>query len=235
MKRTLVFEETFDSGTQLNEDVWSYEIGAGGWGNKESQYYTRSDKNVRILDNVLHITAHKEDIEGSPYSSGRILTRGKKTWQYGRFEIRAKMPSGKGTWPAIWMLGVKEGNESWPKIGEIDIMEHVGRTQDIVHFSLHTKKYNHRDKTQITHVEKIDDVTTAFHDYVLDWDAEKISFEVDGTERACFYKKDYADSWPFDKPYYLILNQAVGGGFGGEIDDSIFPQSLQIESIRIYQ
>lgn len=235
MERTLVFEETFVSGTKLNEEVWSYDIGAGFWGNNESQYYTQSDKNVRIEEDGLKITAHKEEIDGNHYSSGRIQTRGKKTWQYGRFVIRAKMPAGKGTWPAIWMLGVKEGDEGWPAIGEIDIMEHVGRTQDIVHFSLHTKKYNHRDRTQITHVEKIDDVTTSFHDYVLDWDAEKIAFEVDGIQRACFYKKDYADSWPFDKPYYLILNQAIGGGFGGEIDDSIFPQTLQIQSIRIYQ
>ena len=120
-------------------------------------------------------------------------------------------------------------------MGEIDIMEHVGRDQDTVHFSLHTEKYNHPKKTQITYVSKIANVSDEFKTYVMDWSEDQISFEVDGQHYATFYKKDYADSWPFDKPHYLILNLAMGGGFGGQVDMDCLPATLEIESIRVYQ
>jgi beta-glucanase (GH16 family) len=234
--RTLVFEETFREGVLPNENHWDYDVGGGGWGNKELQYYTRSDTdNIIIKDGKLIISAIKEDMENHAITSARLVSRGKKHWMYGRFEIRAKLPAGKGTWPAIWTLGVDEDELRWPHIGEIDIMEHVGRDLDTIHFSLHTGKYNHPKKTQITHTTKITGVTEQFHDYVMDWDEEKISFEVDGIEHCRFYKKDYADSWPFDKPHYLILNVAIGGGFGGSVDMTCLPASMEIESIRIYQ
>jgi beta-glucanase (GH16 family) len=181
------------------------------------------------------ITAIKEEIDGHPITSARLVSRGKKHWLYGRFELRAKMPAGAGTWPAIWMLGIDEEKVGWPRMGEIDIMEHVGRDQDTIHFSLHTGKYNHSKRTQITHTTKIEGVSDHFHDYVMEWDEEKISFEVDGVEHCKFYKKDYIDSWPFDKPHYLILNVAIGGGFGGKADMDCLPASMEIESIRIYQ
>lgn len=234
--RTLVFEETFKEGILPNDAHWDYDVGGGGWGNKELQYYTHGNtKNVIIKDGKLIISAVKEEMEGHPITSTRLVSRGKQHWLYGRFEIRAKLPAGKGTWPAIWMLGIDEENKGWPHKGEIDIMEHVGRDQDTIHFSLHTGKYNHPKRTQITHTSKIEGVTERFVDYAIDWDDEKISFEADGVERCCFYKKDYSDSWPFDKPHYLILNVAIGGGFGGSVDMNCLPASMEIESIRIYQ
>lgn len=234
--RTLVFEETFKESGLPNESHWDYDVGGGGWGNKESQYYTRANpENVVIKDGKLIITALAKEVEGHPITSTRLVTRGKQHWTYGRFEIRAKMPKGQGTWPAIWMLGVDEEKVGWPHQGEIDIMEHVGRDQDTVHFSLHTGKYNHRSKTQITHVSKISNVSDKFVDYIIDWDEEKISFEADGKQQCVFYKENYADSWPFDKPHYLIINLAMGGGFGGPVDITCLPATLEIESIKIYQ
>lgn len=234
--RTLVFEETFNEGVLPNEDHWDYDVGGGGWGNKELQYYTRGDTdNVKIKDGKLIISAIKKEMENHPITSARLVSRGKHHWLYGRFEFRAKLPAGKGTWPAIWTLGIDEDGLRWPHIGEIDIMEHVGRDLDTIHFSLHTGKYNHPKRTQITHTTEIEGVTEQFHDYVMDWDEEKISFEVDGIEHCRFFKKDYADSWPFDKPHYLILNVAIGGGFGGSVDMTCLPASMEIESIRIYQ
>lgn len=234
--RTLVFEEDFKEGVLPNDLHWDYDVGGGGWGNKELQYYTKADiDNVKISDGKLIISAIKEEMDGHPITSTRLVSRGKKHWLYGRFEIRAKLPSGKGTWPAIWMLGIDEEKKGWPHMGEIDIMEHVGRDQDTIHFSLHTGKYNHRKKTQITHTTKIEGVSERFHDYVVDWDEEKISFEVDGVEYCRFLKKDHADSWPFDQEHYLILNVAIGGGFGGGADFDCLPARMEIESIRIYQ
>lgn len=234
--RTLIFEETFNEGTLPNQSNWDYDVGGKGWGNGELQYYTYANpENVKIQDGKLIISAVKKEVEGHPITSTRLVTRGKKHWLYGRFEVRTKMPKGKGTWPAIWMLGVDEENLGWPRMGEIDIMEHVGRDQDTVHFSLHTEKYNHPKKTQITYVSKIANVSDEFKTYVMDWSEDKISFEVDNQHYATFYKKDYADSWPFDKPHYLILNLAMGGGFGGQVDMTCLPATLEIESIRVYQ
>lgn len=147
--RTLIFEETFNEGTLPNQSNWDYDVGGKGWGNGELQYYTYANpENVKIQDGKLIITAVKKEVEGHPITSTRLVTRCKKHWLYGRFEIRAKMPKGQGTWPAIWMLGIDEEKLGWPQMGEIDIMEHVGRDQDTVHFSLHTEKYNHPKKTR---------------------------------------------------------------------------------------
>jgi beta-glucanase (GH16 family) len=234
--RVLVFEENFEQEGLPNENHWDYDVGGKGWGNRELQYYTKANpNNVIIKDGKLIITAREEKVEDNTITSTRLVSRGKQHWLYGRFEIRAKLPAGQGTWPAVWMLGIDEEKEGWPRMGEIDIIEHVGRDQDTLHFSLHTGKYNHRAKTQITHVTKYNGVSEEFHDYAMDWDEEKISFEVDGVQQCVFYKKDYADSWPFDKPHYLILNLAMGGGFGGQADYSCLPATLEIESIRVYQ
>lgn len=234
--RVLVFEEKFDVEGMPNENNWDYDVGGGGWGNDELQYYTKANpENVIIKNGKLIITALEKEFESYSITSTRLVSRGKKHWLYGHFEFRAKLPAGKGTWPAVWMLGIDEEKIGWPRRGEIDIIEHVGRNQDLLHFSLHTGKYNHRMNTQITHVSKFTGISEGFHDYTMDWDESKISFAVDGVEQCCFFKKDYADSWPFDKPHYLIINLAIGGGFGGEVNRSCLPASLEIESIRIFQ
>ena len=234
--RILAFDENFCSGSLPNEEHRNYDIGGGGWGNRELQYYTRANiDNIKIENGVLKITAIEKDVDGHSITSARLVSRGKKHWLYGRFEIKAKLPKGAGTWPAVWTLGIDENNFGWPTMGEIDIIEHVGRDQDTLHFSLHTDKYNHKTKTQITHVTSHKGVSDSFHTYVMDWDEFKISFEVDGVEVCRFYKKDYADSWPFDEPQYLILNVAIGGGFGGKVDKNCLPATMEVESIKIYQ
>lgn len=234
--KSLVFEQNFSESQSLDDSVWDYDVGGNGWGNNELQYYTKGNpENLQIKDGKLSITAQYHDGGEHNITSARIVTRGKKHWVYGRFVVRAKLPKGLGTWPAIWMLGVDMNEVGWPKCGEIDIMEHVGRDQDTILFSLHTEKYNHRVRTHITHSSKVSNVSEAFHDYIVDWSEEKIAFEVDGIEHCVFYKKDFADSWPFDKPHYLIINLAIGGGFGGDVDLACLPATMEIESIKVYQ
>ncbi len=231
----LDFEEDFSKQTSLDLSHWTIDVGDHGGGNNEAQYYTEGMHNLSFKDGALNFEARKEKYKTKAYTSAKILSKGKKEWQYGRFEIVAKLPFGKGTWPAIWTLGVVQHGEGWPEMGEIDIMEHVGNNQDMIHFSLHSKRYNHKINTQQTYFTKIERVSDEFKTYILEWDEEKISFLVDDQPMATFYKKDYADSWPFDKPHYLILNLAVGGGWCGKIDDSIFPQALSIRSVRVFK
>jgi beta-glucanase (GH16 family) len=231
----LVFEEDFSTQKELNLNHWVIDTGDHGGGNNEAQYYTPGNHNLTFEDGALQFEGRKETYKSKEYTSAKIWTKGKLAWQYGRFEIVAKLPRGKGTWPAIWTLGVQQGNEKWPAIGEIDIMEHIGKNQDHIHFSLHTQKYNHRINTQPTYHTDITKVSDEFKNYAIEWDDEKIAFFVDGTHYVTFKKADYADSWPFDKPHYLILNLALGGGWGGAIDDSCLPQRLSVKSVRIYQ
>ncbi len=172
------------------------------------------------------------------YESARLVSYGKKSWQYGRFVISAKLPKGVGSWPAIWMLpdDIKTGIR-WPLCGEIDIMEHVGRDPENVHFSLHTGAFNHRKNNHRTYFEKIPGVLDEFHDYEMIWDETSISFLVDGKQKVTFEKKegDTEAEWPFNKPYYLILNIAVGGFWGGPVKDEDLPFEMIIRSIKIYQ
>lgn len=231
----LDFEEDFSKQSSLDLSTWTIDVGGHGGGNGEAQYYTEGMHNLIFKDGALHFEGRKEDYKGRHYTSGKILTKGKREWQYGRFEIVAKLPSGKGTWPAIWTLGVSQHGEGWPEMGEIDIMEMVGKNQDMIHFSLHSKKYNHRINTQPTYFTKIAHVSDEFKTYGIEWDDTKIAFFVDDQVYATFYKKDYADSWPFDKPHYLILNLALGGGWGGTIDDACLPQSMAVKSVRVYK
>ncbi len=231
----LIFEEDFSKQTSLDLSHWTIDVGDHGGGNNEAQYYTPGMHNLSFKDGALNFEGRQEKYKTKDYTSAKIWTKGKLAWTYGRFEIVAKLPTGKGTWPAIWTLGVKQNHESWPELGEIDIMEHIGSNQDMIHFSLHSKLYNHRINTQATFFTKIPHVSEEFKTYILDWDEEKIAFYVDDQHMATFKKSDYADSWPFDKPHYLILNLALGGGWGGKIDDSCLPQSLSIKSVRIYQ
>ncbi len=231
----LVFEEDFSKQSSLDLTHWTIDTGDHGGGNNEAQYYTEGMHNLSFKDGALNFEGRKEKYKTREYTSAKILTKGKAEFMYGRFEIVAKLPKGKGTWPAIWTLGVRQNGEGWPEMGEIDIMEHVGWNQDMIHFSLHSKKYNHRINTQQTFFTKIPNVSEDYKNYILEWDEEKLSFLVDDVHMATFFKKDYADSWPFDKPHYLILNLALGGGWGGKIDDSALPQSLSIRSVRVFQ
>lgn len=228
-KGKLIWEENFN-GKSLDEKVWNFELGDHGWGNHERQNYT-TDNHV-VKDGVLIITAKKE---GDKYTSTRITTAGKKEFKYGYFEARAKLPAGKGIWPAFWMLGSNIGKVGWPMAGEIDILEYVGREPHMVFTSLHTKdSHGNTVNTRKTNFENIEE---GFHLYAVNWTADKIEFFVDDKPVYTFVPRDKSEEvWPFDQPFYFLLNVAVGGDFGGpEVDDSIFPQQFIIDYIKVYQ
>ncbi len=233
-EKKLVWADEFD-GNELNLADWSIIQGDGcpqlcGWGNDELQIYT--DKNHRLENGMLYIKAAKE---GDHFTSTRINTKGKKTFQYGRFEVRAKLAIGKGVWPAFWLLGNNIDQVGWPLCGEIDVLEYVGRSPQEIFTSLHTKA-GHGDyaSTKTTRIENIEE---GFHTYTADWTENQIAFYVDEKLVYTFTPKDKSpEVWPFNQPFYLLLNLAVGGNFGGkEIDESVFPQEFIIDYIRVYQ
>ncbi len=228
-KGRLIWEENFN-GKSLDEKVWNFELGDHGWGNHERQMYTANNHVVK--DGMLIITAKKE---GDKYTSTRITTAGKKEFKYGYMEARAKLPVGKGIWPAFWMLGSNIGKVGWPMAGEIDILEYVGREPHMVFTSLHTKdSHGNTVNTKKTNFENIEE---GFHLYAVNWTADKIEFFVDDKPVYTFVPRDKSEEvWPFDQPFYFLLNVAVGGDFGGpEVDDSIFPQQFIIDYIKVYQ
>lgn len=222
-----------------DETKWKFETGGHGWGNHELQYYTDRDTgNAFVKDGLLRITALKKQFDKNGCTSAKLITRGKKLFQYGRIEVRAKLPAGRGTWPAIWMLGDNIDKADWPACGEIDIMEHVGFKKDSIFGSIHTKAYNHVAGTQTTKGMFIRDPYTSFHTYSVEWTPEKISFFFDDQHYLDFSNQHKTtDEWPFDAPFYLILNLAVGGDWGGQqgVDDSIFPATLFVDYVRVYQ
>jgi beta-glucanase (GH16 family) len=240
---SLVWGDEFEYNGLPDSSRWNYDVGGHGWGNNEKQYYRENSlENAYVEDGILHIVALKEDFEESSYTSARLTNYQRFSLQYGKVEVLAKLPKGNGTWPAIWMLPqtIKENIEPWPLCGEIDIMEHVGKDPNVVHTSLHSELYNHIKGTQITHFEKFDDVFDTFHKYAIEWTTESIKFFVDDTLFFESYKGQDGriatnEGWPFDKPYYLILNLAIGGNWGGEIDETIFPVEMQIDYVRMYQ
>jgi len=236
----LVWSDEFEYTGSLDSTKWGYDIGASGWGNNELQYYSSDPLNVRAENGVMVIEARRHEGRQPEYSSARVVTRGRAGWTYGRLEIRAKLPFGRGTWPAIWMLPMQwnYGDGGWPDNGEIDIMEHVGYDPGVIHASTHCHTYNWPNNTQKTAVINVQNVQTNFHTYTLEWDSEKMSAYVD-TIKYFTAENDGSgwQGWPFNKHFYLILNIAVGGSWGGAqgVDNSIFPQKMEIDYVRVYQ
>lgn len=240
----LVWADEFNYTGLPDPKKWDYDVGGEGWGNKELQFYTaRRKENARVEDGHLIIEARKEPWEGREYTSSRLVSRGKGDWTYGRFEVRAKLPSGRGTWPAIWMLPTGWSYGGWPSSGEIDIMEHVGFDADVVHTSVHTQSYNHKINTQKTERIKVPTSRSQFNVYAVEWTPEEIRGYVNDqhfftfrNERLTNPAADYRQ-WPFDKPFHLLLNLAVGGTWGGQdgVDPSIWPQRMEIDYVRVYQ
>lgn len=217
---------------------WGYDIGGSGWGNNELQYYTNSTSNAMVEDGKLKITARKENKEGRDYTSARIVTKGKGDFLYGRFEIRARLPAGRGTWPAIWMLPTDWEYGNWPKSGEIDIMEHVGYDPDVIHITTHTEAYYFKNNTQKTATRKITDATREFHLYRVDWTPYSIRGFIDGEQIFEFVNEGKGYTvWPFDKKFHLLLNIAVGGDWGGVqgVDPAAFPASMEVDYVRVYK
>lgn len=232
----LTWSDEFDYTGLPDTSKWAYDTGGGGWGNQELEYYTDRAENARVENGHLIIEARKEDWKELQYTSARLVTRGKASFRYGRIEVKAKLPSGRGTWPAIWMLADKEPL-AWPDDGEIDIMEHVGHNPGFIHGSVHCKKYYHVIGTQKTDTIYVPDFADAFHVYSLDWDADSIRVSVDDSTYFRFANEHTGyDVWPFDNKMYLLLNIAVGGGWGGQkgVDDSIWPRRMEVDYVRVY-
>ena len=238
-KRKLVWNDEFNYTGLPDSTKWSYNTGGNGWGNNEKQFYTRSRlQNANVKNGILTITAIKENYEVAGFTSARLVSKNKGDWTYGRFEIKAKMPRGRGLWPAIWMMPTDGKYGGWPASGEIDIMEHVGYLPDSVFATVHTEAYNHTIGTQKgTNVFR-KDLSDAFHVYTLDWDENEIRIFIDNELYFTYKneKKTYRE-WPFDQPFHLILNVAVGEDWGGKkgIDEGVFPQSMQVDWVRVYQ
>lgn len=238
----LVWADEFKGQEPPNDDKWTYDIGTGnsGWGNNEKQYYTARAKNVQLVGGKLIIEAHKEDYEGSQYTSARLVTREKQSWGPGhKIAVRAKVPGGRGTWSAIWMLGDNLKEVGWPRGGEIDIMEHVGFAPDSLYGTVHTTAFNGMIGTQDGGSIAAKDLETNFHIYSIDWHADRIEFQLDGKTYHTFTKGDNAgpEEWPFDAPQHLLINLAVGGTWGGRegIDETIWPRRMMVDWVRVYK
>ncbi|WPR72652.1 glycoside hydrolase family 16 protein [Flavobacterium sp. NG2] len=226
----LVWSEEFNVDGAPNSAIWGYDLGDGnGWGNNESQYYTSRPENIIVQNGVLKIKTIKESYMGSSYTSARLKSQGKFSFKYGKIEFRAKLPEGKGTWPALWMLGDNIGTVGWPACGEIDVMEHVGNSLNKIHGSLHSPgRFGNTPDTATTLIEN---ATTEFHIYSADWTANYIKFYVDNK---LFYTFTNSSSFPFNQNFFLILNTAIGGNFGGAIDPNFTSSTFEIDYIRIF-
>lgn len=242
-QRELVWSDEFNYTGQPDTTKWNYDLGDGcpnvcGWGNSEAQFYTRHVKNVRVENDRLIIEAHKDSLGGKAYTSARIVSKMKGDWLYGRIEVKAKLPRGKGTWPAIWMLATDRKYGGWPASGEIDIMEHVGHDPNVIHGTVHTESYNFHKKTQKEGVITIANAQDDFHVYAIDWVQDRVDFYVDDKLYHSVSKaeSDTFKEWPFDQRFHLIMNIAVGGFWGAArgIDDSIWPQKMEVEYVRVY-
>ncbi len=234
----IVFEENFEYEGKVNSELWNCEVGEK-WPNNESQCYVDDLDHCFVKDSKLHIIATQVGTSPCNFQSSKINTYGKKHFQYGKFIVRAKMPEGKGSWPAIWFLGtnIKDPHVRWPLCGEIDLVEFAGNRHDMFSSAIHTKAYNHKINTQIGKRVTLPTASSSFHDYELLWTSEKLEFSVDGKNYLTIDKKpnDTELQWPFDQPYYLVINLAVGGWYGGKIDNSTFPFEFVIDSIKYYQ
>lgn len=240
---TLVWQDEFNASCEADGrtpmphiDKWRFETGAHGWGNNEKQNYIPgyrgSDTCAVISDGTLKIIAKKA---GSEILSIRMNS--KESWQYGYFEARLRMPSGKGVWPAFWMM--PKDAKNWPLNGEIDIMEYVGYDPNVIHCTIHTQAYNHSIGTQKGKSTKIENAETDFHIYAVEWTADCIKGFIDGTEYFRFEndKKNNKTTWPFNVPFYVKLNLAWGGNWGGAqgVDESVLPATYEIDYVRIYR
>jgi beta-glucanase (GH16 family) len=272
---TLQWEEDFNYSGAPDPDIWTYDYFSGG--NGEDVTYTNSPDNARVEGGKLVIEVHQIlDSRAPRYTSARLITRDKAFWKYGRIEVRAKLPSETGTWPAIWMLSNNPvyGNGEWPDTGEIDIMEHVGYEEDPlfkqvvgnptlpnIHGTIHTSKFNGLENAGIGSRTFIETASTEFHTYAINWYEDRIEWEVDGVNYFTQElepllpvrnpPEDPWEWWPFDQPFYLILNVAVGGNWGGHFnstfypgvspygtngidDDGVWPQRMEVDYVKAY-
>lgn len=240
----LIWSDEFNGTGAPDTTKWGYDVGDGcpascGFGNNELQYYTREPENVRMEGGHLIIEARRDSVGRRGFTSTKIISRNKGDSRYGRFEIKARLPRGKGTWPAIWMLPTDWKYGGWPSSGEIDIMEHVGYDPGMIHGTIHTEAYNHVRHTQKGGTIHVPDAQDSFHVYSVDWEPDKMDFYVDDEKYFAVTRDPQEDykGWPFDQRFYLIMNIAVGGDWGGAqgVDPAIWPQRMEIDYVRVYQ
>lgn len=238
-KWKLLWSDEFNYSGLPDSSKWNYDVGGHGWGNNELQYYTKADtNNANVKNGVLVITVLKQPKEKNSYTSARLITKHKGDWLYGRIEVKAKLPAGRGMWPAIWMLPTDWKYGGWPESGEIDIMENVGFMPDSVFSSVHTKSFNHAIRTQKTKGLYFNDLAKSFHVYAIEWTKDKIDFFVD--DNLFFSFKNTGNGfaeWPFDKRFHLLLNIAAGGNWGGAkgVDETITAASMEVDYVRVYK
>jgi beta-glucanase (GH16 family) len=226
----------------VNPSKWRHQIGGGGFGNNELQYYTNRPENAYVDGDKLIITAIKEEYNYHGYTSSKIWTQNIKNWKYGKFEVRAKVPAGIGTWPAFWMMPKNSVYGTWPKSGEIDILEHSALALNKAIGSIHTEKYNHQLGTQISFSKTDLTLTSEFHTYSVVWNEYSIAWYLDGLEygKTIVNPNQNTDvetyaAWPFDQEFYLILNLAMGGSMGGTVSPSFISDTFEIDYVRVYQ
>lgn len=238
----LVWSDEFD-GDSLLETNWKFETGQHGWGNNEWQNYV-AHENIEVSDGTLKIIAKKIGTgqKVGDYTSTRLNS--KKSFMFGRMEIRAKLPEhkGNGLWPALWMLGSNRSTDGWPACGEIDMMEYVSYNPNKVHFTIHSTTNNHVDGTKASSGPiALETVEEDFHNYGLLWSEKYLKFYIDDIDNILFtFQKPRsfnANNWPFSKPFYFLMNIAVGGNWGGleGVNDDIFPAIMEVDYVRIYQ
>lgn len=228
--QSVVWSDEFDTPGAPNSAKWGYDLGAGGWGNNELQYYTSRTDNAVVSNGTLKIIAKVENYSGSAYTSARLLSKDKFSFKYGKIEARAKIPAGVGTWPAIWMLGNNLTTAGWPACGEIDIMEHVGKELNKIYGTVHYT--GHSGGGGVGNTVTISNATTEFHIYTVEWSATAIQFFVDNQ---LFHTVSNNSGLPFNQNFFIILNVAMGGNFGGPVDAAFTSAAMEIDYIRVYQ
>ncbi|TRX54906.1 glycoside hydrolase family 16 protein [Fulvivirga sp. M361] len=234
----LVLQDEFDMDGVPDTAVWGYDIGRGvnGWGNNELQYYTDRTENVKVENGFLLITAQQESFKGASYTSARLLTKGLFDQTYGRFETRIRLPWGQGIWPAFWMLGADIDTNPWPGAGEIDIMEFRGQEPTTVLGSVHGPGYSGGESITKSYTLENDRFDTGFHVFGIEWGTEYVNFYVDDVLYNQITPADVTGEWVFDKPFFILVNLAVGGTFVGSPNgETVFPQTMLVDYVRVYK
>jgi beta-glucanase (GH16 family) len=233
----LIKADEFDVDGKPDPALWGFNYGTGenGWGNNELQFYTDRPENVIVEDGVLKIIARKEEFRGASYTSARLLTKGKFETTYGRFEARMQMPWGRGLWPAFWLLGADDEINIWPACGEIDVMEYRGQEPTLVAGSVHGPGYSGSQAITKSYDLVNDRLDTGFHIFGIEWGPDYINFYVDDVLYSQITPEDLTGEWVFNKPFYIIINVAVGGSYVGPPNsETVFPQTLLVDYVRIY-
>ncbi len=236
----LIWQDEFNGEGKVDDTKWGYDTFEPGDENGEKQKYTDRLENVYMKDGHLTISAKKDNWEGYEYTSGRLTSYWKFSFTKGKFVVRAKSAGGKGSWPAIWLLGDNIYDDGWPKCGELDVFEYVGYNKDIVHASAHGQNFYYKVGTQQTATKHVENTESEYHTYSIEWFDDYIDFFIDGEKYLTAVPiggdKDNVDAWPFSKPHFIVMNVAVGGwGEQQGIDENAFPMNMEIDYVRVYQ